>query len=362
MEAPPAILSTYLGEALTKFLEAVKDKGKTPGMYDPVKNTLDLGISNIAPFTVPAEDRNRTSPLPYGGHRFEYRACGSSQNVSIVNTVLCTAIADAFNDFSDKIEKGQKPLAVAQASLKETWEIIFNGNGYSAEWPIEAAKRGLPNVASGVEATEALNNKKNIDLFAKLNVMSPEETSARALAMHEMYSGVVEIELKVMKEMIARKCLPACKQAGVVSVIDGMEQGVLKLQRELDKMDKATSAYEKAKVARIARLETMEAVRKICDEAEMLVPPDVWPIASYESMMFLDSMQGASIPDASKGMTVNINTAGAGTTTTPASAPSPTRDRAGSYGSERPASAPSPTKARDEGSQLFKGLTNPFIA
>ena len=341
MEAPPAILSTYLGEALTKFLEAVKDKGRSPGMYDPVKTTLDLGISNIAPFTVPAEDRNRTSPLPYGGHRFEYRACGSSQNVSIVNTVLCTAIAEAFNDFSDKIEKGQKPLAVAQASLKETWEIIFNGNGYSSEWPIEAAKRGLPNVASGVEATEALNAKKNLDLFAKLNVMSPEETKARAVAMHDMYSGIVEIELKVMKEMIARKCLPACKQAGVFSVINGMEQGVLSLQKELDKMDEATSSYEKAKVARIARLETMEAVRKICDEAEMLVPPDVWPIASYESMMFLDQMQGSSIPDVSKGMTVNINAAGAGTSAS--------------------SSAPPPPRA-DESSQPFYRNINPFIA
>jgi len=312
MEAPPAIISTYLGEALTKFLEHVKDTAQSPGMYNPAKTKIDLGVANIAPFTVPAEDRNRTSPFPYGGHSFEFRACGSAQNVSMVNTVLCSAIAEAFDDFSFKIEKGQKPLAVAQASLKETWEIIFNGNGYSSEWPVEAAKRGLPNLASGVEATEALNVKKNIDLFAKLNVMSPEETTARAEAMHDMYSGMVEMELKVMKEMIERKCLPACKQAGVSSVINGMEQGVKKIAAELHQMEEASSAYEKAKLARVARLETMEAVRKVCDEAEMLVPPEMWPIASYESLMFLDYMQGSSVPDKSKGVAFNINAAGAG--------------------------------------------------
>jgi len=120
------------------------------------------------------------------------------------------------------------------------------------------------------------------------------------------------MELKVMKEMIERKCLPACKQAGVSSVINGMVQGVQNLQKDLHKMEEASSAYEKARVARVARLETMEAVRKVCDEAEMLVPPEMWPIASYESLMFLDYMQGSSVPDKSKGVAFNINAAGAG--------------------------------------------------
>merc|ERR1712127_748551 len=130
----------------------------------------DLGIESIAPFPRPAEDRNRTSPFPYGGHRFEFRAVGSSQNVSMVNTVLCSAIAESFNSFSDAIEKGQAPLAVAQASLKETWKIIFTGAGYSAEWPVEAANRGLPNTVSGTESIQALTVEKNLSLIERLGV------------------------------------------------------------------------------------------------------------------------------------------------------------------------------------------------
>jgi len=293
MEAPPAIISTYLGEALTKFLEEVKDNATAPGHYNPAKTTINLGIPAIAPFTVPAEDRNRTSPFPYGGHRFEFRAVGSSQNVSMVNTVLCSAIAEAFNSFAEKIEKGTSPLEVAQSSLKDTWQIIFNGNGYSAEWPVEAVKRGLPNVASGVEATQALVQPKNIQLFDKLGVMSPEETTARAEAMHDLYSGMVEIELKVMREMIQRKCIPACKQAGLpASTISELESGAQQLVKELHKMESASTSYATASAARVARLEVMEQVRKVCDEAEVLVPPDMWPIASYESLLFLDFQQG----------------------------------------------------------------------
>ena len=119
MEAPPAIISTYLGEALTNFLEQVKDKGTAPGLYDPAKTTVNMGVPSIAPFQVPAEDRNRTSPFPYGGHRFEFRAAGSSQNVSMINTVLCSAIAESFKLFSDKIESGVAPTEVAAEALKE---------------------------------------------------------------------------------------------------------------------------------------------------------------------------------------------------------------------------------------------------
>ncbi|KAL1495368.1 hypothetical protein AB1Y20_016737 [Prymnesium parvum] len=299
MEAPPAIISTYLGEALTKFLEEVKDNAKTPGLYDPAKTTINLGVPSIAPFTVPAEDRNRTSPFPYGGHRFEFRAVGSSQNVSMVNTVLCAAIADAFNNFSDAIEKGEAPLVVAQKSLKETWKIIFNGNGYSAEWPVEAASRGLPNTVSGVEAAHSLSAEKNVKLFEKLGVMTPEETNAREEAMHDQYSGMVEIELKVMVEMINRKCIPACKAAGLpASTVGALEKGVKDLNAKLHAMEAASTPYEKARAARTARLETMEEVRKVCDAAEMLVPEEMWPIASYQSLLFLDFHQGNSIINA----------------------------------------------------------------
>jgi len=298
MEAPPAIISTYLGEALTNFLQEVMNTAKAPGLYDPEKKTVNLGVPSIAPFTVPAEDRNRTSPFPYGGHRFEFRAVGSSQNVSMVNTVLCSAIADSFNHFADKIENGTAPLEVAQESLKDSWRIIFNGNGYSAEWPKEAEKRGLRNVVSGVEATQALCDQKNIELFERLSVMTSEETLARAESMHDQYAGMVEIEVKCMVEMITRSCVPACKSAGLTSsVINGLEKGVVELEKALNAMEAADTPYSTAKAARVCRLETMETVRKLCDAAEKMVPPGVWPIASYKELLFLDFHQGNTISD-----------------------------------------------------------------
>jgi len=295
MEAPPAIISTYLGEALTNFLEQVKDKGTAPGLYDPAKTTVNMGVPSIAPFQVPAEDRNRTSPFPYGGHRFEFRAVGSSQNVSMVNTVLCSAMAEAFNNFSDAIEKGQAPLAVAQASLKETWKIIFNGNGYSAEWPVEAAKRGLPNTVSGTEATQSLVAEKNIALFEKLGVMSKEETLARAEAMHDQYAGMIEIELKSMIEMVSRQCIPAVNQAGLSDHATKLSAGLAELKAALHAMESADGSYETAKAARVARLEVMEKVREVCDAAEAATPTALWPIASYKELLFLDSEQGNTL-------------------------------------------------------------------
>ena len=268
-------------------------------MYDPAKTTVQLGLPSIAPFTVPAEDRNRTSPFPYGGHRFEFRAVGSSQNVSMVNTVLCSAIADAFTKFADAIEGGTAPLVVAQASLQKNWNIIFNGNGYSAEWPVEAAKRGLKNTASGVDAVEALSDGKNVALFEMLGVMSKEETVARAAAMHDQYAGIVEIELKVMIEMITRKCVPACKAAGLSSsVVQGLEAGVSKLEQALHAMEEAPTEFATAQAARVGRLETMEEVRALCDAAEKMVPEEAWPIASYKSLLFLDFEQGYTITGA----------------------------------------------------------------
>ena len=158
-EAPPAIVSTYLGDDITAYLEKFMAGDVSP--YEPNTKTVDLGIPCIAPFTVPAEDRNRTSPFPYGGHRFEFRAVGSSQNVSLVNVVLCTIWAEAFKNISDKIEAGQDAKKVATELLEKHWRVIFNGNGYSEEWPIEAGKRGVWRIDSGVESISQLATPKN---------------------------------------------------------------------------------------------------------------------------------------------------------------------------------------------------------
>jgi len=288
-EAPPAIMSTYLGESLTTYLEDFKASKRSA--YAPKKTTVDLGLDSIAPFTVPAEDRNRTSPFPYGGHRFEFRAVGSSQNVSMVNTVLCSAIGEAFAEFADAIEGGKDKCAVATEALEAHWSVIFNGNGYSAEWPVEAEKRGLWRIDSGVEAAQRLCDPKNTALFAKLKVMTEEETMARAEVMHDQYTGTVEIEALCMVDMINGHVLPSCQKAKV----DGskISAGLAKIKSKLHEMEGASSPYEKAKVARVLRLEIMEEVRKACDEAEAMVPAADWTLATYKELLFLDFNQGS---------------------------------------------------------------------
>ena len=291
-EAPPAIVSTYLGESVTTYLEAFK-ASKTFKEYVPQAATVDLGVPSIAPFTVPAEDRNRTSPFPFGGHRFEFRAVGSSQNVSMVNTVLCTIIAEAFGEISTAIEGGAKAEDVAAKILEDHWKVIFNGNGYSEEWPIEAGKRGVWRIDSGVESMKRISDPKNVALFEKLNVMTKEECDARAQVMFQHYSGTVEIEAKCMIDMIVQNVIPDCKKAGVSD--GGLDSAVGTLKSALEGMEAQSDDFEKAKLARVLRLETMEEIRKKCDAVEALVPPSLWSLATYKDLLFLDSHQSSTI-------------------------------------------------------------------
>jgi len=294
MEAPPSIISTYLGEALTKFLESVKNEKMVPGPYNPKETVVNPVAGFIAPFTVPAEDRNRTSPFPYGGHRFEFRACGSSQNVSMVNVVLCTAIADAFNTIADQIEGGKRPLDAASEALSTSWKIIFNGNGYSAEWQAEALKRELVCENSNVEAVEkALKSPKNVELFQKLGVFQPDELESRADSMHDQYVGMVEIELNCMVSMLKTKIIPAVKAAGLSTA--ALEGGVAKVSEVLKNIEAAPTPYAKAKISRAARMETLEEVRAVCDATEEEMPADKWPIATYHELLFLDFTEKASL-------------------------------------------------------------------
>mmetsp|Transcript_3297 Transcript_3297/g.7131 ORF Transcript_3297/g.7131 Transcript_3297/m.7131 type:complete len:709 (-) Transcript_3297:714-2840(-) len=293
MEAPPSIISTYLGEALTNYLKGVQET-KSAGVYAPEKKTVDPAPGKVAPFTVPAEDRNRTSPFPYGGHRFEFRAVGSSQNVSMVNTVLCAAIAEQFEDMCKQMDAGKKPLDIAAEYIGESWPTVFNGNGYGADWPVEAGKRGLHIQNSNPEAIQDLIRPKNIQLFASLGVMTKDETEARCDAMHASYYGMVEIEVKCMIEMVKTMAIPATKAAGIST--SKMEGGLTQLEEGLHTMENAGSAYEMSKAARVVRLETMEELRDACDEAESKVPAGTWPIASYMSLLFLDFTEKYKIP------------------------------------------------------------------
>jgi glutamine synthetase len=191
-EAPPAIVSTYLGDDMTDYLTAFMNG--EPAAYEPGSKTIDLGVEAVVPFKVPAEDRNRTSPLPYGGKRFEFRAVGSAQNVSMVNTVLATTTAESMKVIADQIEGGADATQVAADTLKENFRCVFNGDNYSEEWPVEAAKRGVWRIDSGVESLARLSDPKNIKLFSDMNVLNEKECVARTTVNLEHYTGFVEME------------------------------------------------------------------------------------------------------------------------------------------------------------------------
>jgi len=288
-EAPPAIVSTYLGDDMTNYLDAFR-KSKSLTDYNPHMTEVDLGVPSIAPFTVPAEDRNRTSPFPYGGHRFEFRAVGSSQNVSMVNVVLCTIFADAFAKVSAEIEGGKKATDVAADLLDKHWKVIFNGNGYSEEWPIEAGKRGVWRIDSGVEAMARLAAPENIALFEKMGVLSEKECVARTAVMHEHYFGTVEMEALTMVDMIKQHVLPSIARAGTCP--KAVEAGLAEVEAGIAKIHAADTEFDKATVARELRLETMETTRAACDKAEETVPADLWSLATYKELLFRDSHQG----------------------------------------------------------------------
>jgi len=294
-EAPPAIVSTYLGEDITKYLESFKD-GTTSGEYKPAVKTLDLGTKEILPFEVPAEDRNRTSPLPYGGARFEFRAVGSSQNCSMVNTVLNTIAAEKFGEFADRMDQGESAEDIAKEALEKHWRVIFNGDNYNEENQQMLTDRGIWRIDSAVEAIHQLSSEKNVALFDKMNVMSKEECVARESVLHDHYTGSVEMEALTLIDMINQHVIPSVKSAGVGPKAE-LDEAIITLSNAVKDIHAVEDGYEKAKLARILRLETMVEIREHCDEAEAVVPSSLWTLATYKELLFLDSHVGPQLEE-----------------------------------------------------------------
>lgn len=290
-EAPPAIISTYLGEDMTNYLEGFMNGESKP--YVPSTRALSLGVSNMAKIEIPAEDRNRTSPFPYGGHRFEFRAVGSSQNVSLVNTVLSTIVADSFRELSEAIEAnpGRPALEVAreaaQQALKENWKVIFNGNGYDPANQEMLTKRGVWRIDSGVDAMCQFSTEKNIDLFSRNGVLTKEECVARQNVMLGHYVGLVEIEAGCMIDMIQQHVIPSVKSAGVGPLAE-LQADLDRLKNALAELHHIDDIAERAQKARVLRLETMVDIRKHTDLAEEVVPPALWTLATYKELLFMD--------------------------------------------------------------------------
>eukprot|EP00747_Dinoflagellata_sp_TGD_P160048 gnl/TRDRNA2_/TRDRNA2_177940_c0_seq4.p1 gnl/TRDRNA2_/TRDRNA2_177940_c0~~gnl/TRDRNA2_/TRDRNA2_177940_c0_seq4.p1 ORF type:complete len:784 (-),score=167.94 gnl/TRDRNA2_/TRDRNA2_177940_c0_seq4:86-2437(-) len=285
-EAPPAILSTYLGEALTNYLEGFRNGKDVP--YDIQGKMTDLGISCLPSLQVPAEDRNRTSPFPYGGLRFEFRAAGSSQNTSLVNTVLNSITAAGFKEFADAIEAGKAPRDVAVEALNNHWKVIFNGNGYDPANQQMLTEKGVWRIDSGVEAMCRMTDEKNVKLFSDIKVLSPAECASRQSINLEYYTGFIEIEAKTMIDLINQHVIPSVKKANMGDLA-GLEQGVVTIQKALAEIAACPDEKAKATLARTLRLETMVNIRAICDAAEAVVPAELWTLATYKDLLFLEA-------------------------------------------------------------------------
>jgi glutamine synthetase len=285
MEAPPAVISTYLGDDLTAYLERFIAGGSE--VYVPKTRELAFGVDAIRPIEIPAEDRNRTSPFPYGGARFEFRAVGSSQNVSLVNTVLATLTADGFKTITDRVEKGESALAVARELLKKHFRVIFNGNGYDKEWPAQADARGIWRINSGVEAIKRFTDPKNVALFGTHKVFTPEECAARQAVLLGHYTGTVECEASTLVDMVKQHVVPSLKAASLPTA--DVEAAAKKVADAAHAIHGAADAAEAAAASRVLRLETMVEARKVVDAAEGLCPENLWTLASYKALLFLDT-------------------------------------------------------------------------
>ena len=313
-EAPPAIISVFLGEQLEDVVEQLISTGEAT--HSLAESKLMTGVSTLPDLTKDATDRNRTSPFAFTGNKFEFRMVGSRDSIAGPNVVLNTIVAEAFSEACDVLEKAEDfDVAVhnlIKEYLTEHQRIIFNGNGYSDEWVAEAEKRGLPNIKSMVEAIPALTTDKAVELFGKFHVFTKAELESRAEIKYENYAKAINIEAKAMIDIAAKQIIPAVvkytktladtviavKEAGAdASVQEEMLSEVTALLAEAKKALSALSDIteeaaekEEGKVQsefyHFSVVPAMTALRKPVDELEMIVDKEVWPMPSYGDLLF----------------------------------------------------------------------------
>jgi glutamine synthetase len=206
----------------------------------------------------------------------------------MVNTVLNTIIAEKFGEFSDRIDAGESAIDVAREALNKHWRVIFNGDNYCDTSQQELTDRGLWRIDSGVEAIHTLTSEKNTKLFEKMHVMTKEECEAREIILHDHYTGTVEMEALTMVDMLNQHVIPSVKAAGV-GPLSELESAVGTIKDAMAEIHAADSSYKKAQLARVLRLETMIDIRAVCDAAEEVVPANLWTLATYKELLFLDS-------------------------------------------------------------------------
>ena len=314
-EAPPAIISIFVGEELEAVIDAIASDSPYAG---PVKMKMDLGVDVLPKFSKDTTDRNRTSPFAFTGNKFEFRMPGSAENLSDCNTILNTAVAKELKGYADELESADDFTSAAIALIKRTIRdhrrVIFNGNGYSAEWEIEAEKRGLPNKKNTPAALPALIAPKNVQLMEDFGVLTKVEMESRYEVEMEHYSKIINIEALTMLEMARKQLLPAVNAymsevantaATKLAVSESLSvrsetKTLTKLSADADGMSDAIDALQEAVNAAKALddesakavafhdnvLPAMEALRAVADDAETLCGEDYWPLPSYSKMLF----------------------------------------------------------------------------
>ncbi len=314
-EAPPAIVSIFLGEQLEDVVEQLVSTGMATSSKK--KEVLETGVRTLPELDKDATDRNRTSPFAFTGNKFEFRMVGSRDSIAAPNIVLNTIIAEAFSDVCDVLEKAEDFEDAVHDLIKKNFSehqrIIFNGNGYSDAWVAEAERRGLPNIKSMVEAIPELLTDKSVQLFEKFGVFTRAELESRVEVKYENYSKTMNIEAKTMIDMAAKQFIPAVirytkaladsivaiRAAGIeeVSVQKNLLEdcsGLLKETQEALKLLRETEAKacgmeegkQKAEYYHSQVVPAMEALRKPVDELEMLVDKEMWPMPSYGDLLF----------------------------------------------------------------------------
>jgi glutamine synthetase len=304
-EAPPAIVSIYLGDELNSIVDAIATGKK---YVAPKKSKMSVGVPAIPLIKKDATDRNRTSSFAFTGNKFEFRMAASSQSIADPNTVLNTIMAEVLGEFADKLEKKSDFEASARKLIREIFKeerehIIFNGNGYSEEWTVEAAKRGLPNLKTTPDALACYDKPEYIKLFEKNNVMTEAEVKCRKEVGFENYVTILSIEAKTMIEMAMKQIIPSClSYASELQLADGEAAGIIKEQVTslTDQLYQATEAL-KASLAALSNVEgaqaqafyvkdnlkaAMEAVRQPADTLETLVSKDYWPFPTYGDILY----------------------------------------------------------------------------
>jgi glutamine synthetase len=311
-EAPPAIISSFLGDELAEILKAVAT-GQKYCRKGSACQFLKIGVDSLPDLPKDNTDRNRTSPFAFTGNKFEFRMLGSSQSISGPNVALNTIAAEVLDEVATRLEKAKNVNAEIQAIIKEYitkhGRIIFNGNNYSEEWAKEAEKRGLPNTKNAVEALKAFVTPKAIKLFEKYKVLSKEELHSRYDIYVEQYAKHINIEAQAAIQMVKRQYIPSVIRfttdlgtsiaavgkgatvqkallAEVSTLLESAAKNVKKLEDEVAKAQKISAVEKQAVAYRDKVFTTMQTLRADIDALEGIMPDDLWPVPTYSELLF----------------------------------------------------------------------------